>query len=449
MATKAQHGAKEFIRSFRTYEKLLNSVGLEADPEAVAGHIGSGPEEAEAIVAAIERGEGDLGTEIAESMAALVQSLCDRLTGADERFSKIGGLSPEEMAGRLGDGGAEDRYLLADAVLLNGHRPFLREQYISVADFRALVEARDDADKLAQVKLVPFLREELGRRGFRLTLEQVDALFEGADEDMQVPACVEHIMRLVDESFAAGLIPLEDMVGDRDPDVWLEEARQRLLFRSHSAMHKAVAEATSLKYDCVHKALSGKKKAKRIQAEIKYCLVRWLTACEEGREPDINPDYRGVPIDETCKLMEDLEKRFPTKEQIYRTISEHTGIKSGSVRRYFQDCGQLKYAPLTVYQCAKGMLSGAVAVSAQRTRSASKSSRGRRSSKRRERATRRSYLADSRTRKVAFNLSDRLSVTLEQLRNGEDDPELEVEFMETRRRLIATMKEQRRLAANS
>jgi hypothetical protein len=292
-------------------------------------------------------------------------------------------------------------------------------------------------------------------RGFTLSTEQIEALFEDDAEEARVPACVEIILEQVDDEFTMGLIPFEELVGDADPDEWLENVREKLLFRSHSAMHKAIAEASSLKYDCVHKALSGKKKAKRIQAEVKYCLDRWTRAVDEDREPDINPDYRGVPVDWTCDLMDKLEPRYPTKEQIYRVISERTGIKSGSVRRYFQNCGQLKYAPLVVYQCAQELLSQPVVNPKRKTaKKKSKPTRARNSKKtkksggrRKKKVTPQSYLEDARTRRAAYNLADRLNDTLEQMNDGSDDDELEIEFLELRRRLIATIKEQRHLVA--
>jgi hypothetical protein len=231
-------------------------------------------------------------------------------------------------------------------------------------------------------------------------------------------------MTQVGEEFLGGLIDLGDLVGERDPDQWLEEARLKLRFRSHSSLHKAVAEATSLKYDCVHKALSGRKKAKRIQAEIKYCLDQWLADAAAGREPEIADAHRGVPVEQMHGLLERLEQKFRTKEQIYRAIAGKTGLKTGSVRRYFQSNGQLKYAPLDVYDWAERL--------AQEDG---------------QPCVRQSYLADSRTKRAAERLAERAREALTRWRSCEDDGELEMAFRELRRTLIVTIKEGQRAGA--
>jgi hypothetical protein len=232
------------------------------------------------------------------------------------------------------------------------------------------------------------------------------------------------IVRGVNGEFRKELVPLEQMVGDADPDEWLEDARARLLFRSHSAMHKAIAEATSLKYDCIHKALSGKEKAKRVQSEIKYCLEDWLRDMDSGQDPDIDEQYRGVPVEMTAGLLPALERAFGTKEELYRHISERTGVKAGSVRRYFQDNGQLKYSPLSVYECARRLAEGKEETPAVR-----------------------SYLSDKRTRQIAYSLAGKARKALAQLRMVGESAELEAEFKDLRRALIAAMKERRRSLA--
>jgi hypothetical protein len=291
--------------------------------------------------------------------------------------------------------------------------------------FRRLLRERHDPESLAMVKLAPYLREQLRRRGFSVSEQEIREFFD-EESERQVPWCLKSIMAGVNGQFSTGLIPLEEMVGEEDPAEWLERVRQKLLFRSHSAMHKAIAEATSLKYDCVHKALSGSKKAKRIQAEIKYCLNRWLQEVEAGRDPRVDDEYRGVPVEWTCALLPQLEERFDSKEEIYRVISEKTDIKAGSVRRYFQSNGQLKCAPLTVYRLARRMAAGPGSSAAVRRRPA-----------------RSSYLTDQQTRRTARKLAAKVNAALRRWRADGADPDLEVEYRQLRRTLIMAIKEQR------
>ena len=270
------------------------------------------------------------------------------------------------------------------------------------------------------MKVVPHVCRELARRGFELPEEEIGRWFDGAEADCQVPSCLRRIVAGLGPEFRTGLMGLEEMVGDADPDQWLEAARVKLQFRSHSSMHKAIAEATSLKYDCVHKALSGRRKAKRIQAEIKYCLERWLREHDGGQEPSIPEDYRGVPVQRMYALMARLETKYPTKEDIYRLISERTGIKTGSVRRYFQSNGQLKYAPLAVFRCAESLAAEERPVLQPRT-----------------------YLADTRTRQVAKELARKANDALLRWQGNGRTVENELAFKELRRALIVTLKERR------
>ncbi|MGD2174505.1 MAG: hypothetical protein PVJ27_03805, partial [Candidatus Brocadiaceae bacterium] len=355
-----------------------------------------------------------------DRMEELLDSLRDALT-RELQAEEAGGDEEDDegsLPGILKELSDVQRDRLADAVELNGHRRFVRRRYMPAEEFRDLFRCRQEEEEssFALVKLVPYLRRELQKRGFSYLADEIREFFREESDVAEVPSCLRAIVRHLDGEFSTGLIPMERLVGDQDPDEWLEQTRTELLFRSHSAMHKAIAEASSLKYDCVHKALSGRSKAKRIQAEIKYCLERWLRETREGKDPKIDDKYRGVPVEMTCGLLPALEQRYSTKEEFYRLISRTTGIKAGSVRRYFQSNGQLKYAPLSVYRCACEL--------------AGEDEEGPES-----------YLADSRTRQVAARLARRTRAALRRWREEGDDPELELEFRQCRHQLIVAIKE--------
>jgi len=215
------------------------------------------------------------------------------------------------------------------------------------------------------------------------------------------------------------LMPIESLTGEEQPDLWLERTRRKLLFRSHSAMHKAIAEATGLKYDCVHKALGSKRKARRIQADIKRCLDGWLETAEKGGELDIDDSYRGVPLEDVQALLPALLRKFQTKEHLCSFMSRETGLRIGSVRRYFQTGGQLRYAPVTIYKWARRLAEDGAPLK-----------RGN------------SYLADQRTRQVASEIARRANEALTRWQS-EQDEEYEIEYRYLRRALIAIIKEQR------
>jgi len=425
-----------FEKAYTAYSAVLEALGHALDTRRLACQLTEDERERAGLMAVMDGADRSvrIPPRVRQAMDALLADLCRQLRDA----AGLPDVSDAtELAARLAgqDAGSRDR--LADVVAQGSQGALLRERHMTADAFRKLLRKRKDAGKLALDRLVPWMCEQFRARGCEVSEEVVRGLFGDGEDDVQVPYCAGAILGGVNGQFRAGLIPLADMVGDSDPDEWLEEARKRLRFRSHSSMHKAIAAATSLKYDCVHKSLSGKKKAKRIQAEIRYCLEAWLNDVEEGREPDIDDMYRGVPVERMGALLPELAKRFGTKEQIYRAVSAKTGIKSGSVRRYFQSCGQLRCAPLVVYRAAEEL-----------ARSDAPPPPVPRAKVRRRRL--RSYLADNRTRKLASGLARQLADARSQLlAGGRDEAELECSFRDLRLRLIMTLKSRGRQAVRT
>jgi len=435
----------KFTQACGTYRDLLGAIGLSFDVPALASHFSEDTDDQQrltAVLDAISRGESSrraVPAGAADAAADLVESLRQRvLQGADGVLQATSTDMPcRDLAGALGDLDDVVRDTVADYVAQNGHRGYLRSRFITVDDFRQMLKEREDGGRLSLVKFIPFLHAKFAERGYDESEETIRSWFDTAEGDAQVPYCARAIMRGVNGEFKSFLIPIQKMVGDADPDEWLEGARQALQFRSHSAMHKALAAATGLKYDCVHKALSGKKKAKRVRSELKHCLDLWLVSVKSTGDAAIPDEYRGVPVQDMEALLPQLRQRFATKEQMYAAIADHTGMRSGSVRRYFQDSGQLKCAPLNVYRCALGMSEGTIPVPEPKVVRRA----GRRQATRRRAEHPRSYLADGRTRRLAKRLCERL----QNCQTGSPDTEQDVEryaaFMELRRSLIMTMKQ--------
>ncbi len=217
------------------------------------------------------------------------------------------------------------------------------------------------------------------------------------------------------------LITWRELVGTHDIDRWLEHARRKLLFRSHAAMHRAIAAATTLTYHAVHKALSGGHRPRRLPVGIRECLHGWLRIAAAGRAIEAADEHRAVPVARMRALLPALLEQFGTKVAICRALSERTGVRVGTLRRYFYRDGQVGSAPLAVYCEARALVDAAANANWQR---------------------RDSYLRDAATRQAAEDLAKRCRRKLE-LMQQQDDPAVEAEYRELRLALIATVKEQR------
>ncbi len=413
----------DLAATYRAYRDLMKSIGHEVNCRTLAEFLARtrNAHEPENILRMLE--DADSGSEAPppasttmHNLLSDLQSKVRELLGAHfdaanctDNSALLDGVSsaPEAQVRRL-----------ADAIVLDGHRRFLKPRYIRAAEFRNLLEELQEEEPFSLVKLVPHLQEELRRRGYEFSRKRIRAFFQDEPPPQGIPACIEVILRGLGDEWRTHLVPLEQLCGEEDPDRWLERIRKKLLFRSHCAMHRAIAGKTSLTYCCVHKALSGRRKAKRVQLEIKQCLEGWLEAVEQGQDPDIEDEYRAVPVEWTARLMAELVEQLGTKQQVYELISEQTGRRTGSIRRYFHTNSQLKHAPIAVYRIALEM--------------ADKAPRSRQG---------RSYLADRQTRRVAAKLAGRARAALKQWRQRDDGSAHQAEFFQLRRKLIVAIKE--------
>ena len=316
---------------------------------------------------------------------------------------------------------SEDRRdWLADLVVLDGQRDLLKPRKMSVCEFQQMLRAFAGNQTIARKKLIGHLRQELLRRGIDMSGETIEERFRANPTVRTMPYCVKQILKGLSDEFRTGLVPIQELIGEEDADRWLRHTQRRLMFRSQSAMHKAIADATGLTYESVHKALAGRKKAKRIQVRVKLCLDEWLRKAEKGEDVAVDERYKGVPVEQMCAFMPRLRESFRTKEAIYRFISEKTGVQARSIRRYFQNDGQLKFAPLSTYRVAKQLASGEIQV----------------------------VLADSpaprrRGLGAAGRMAKKTQRALDRWRHQRDNEELARDFKELRRKLIIRLKERR------
>ena len=424
--------ARNFLRSYEEYSSVLNALGYSLSEDRVLSRAAGGKAAhsgLKVILADYRRGQlnGErVRSEVWERMERLRKNLIENLQPEAHRLAGAGSRVPTTVRGaalaRLVKAlPQEHRDCLADLVLLGGHRDMVEARKMSVEEFQHLLREFAGTQTVARKKLVAHLRRELLRRGINMSHETIEERFRSHPSVRTMPCCVRWIFRGLGNEFRTGLILIEEMVGKEDPDQWLRRVQRFLKFRSQSAMHKAIAGAGRLSYDCIHKALAGKRKAKRIQVDIKRCLDEWVARAQCGQEIGVAEDQLGVPVEEVGTLMPSLRQRFRTKEAIYRAISERTGIRTGSIRRYFQNDGQLKFAPLPVYRVARQLSESPIPAPVEEPPAA------------RPRASR---SASPCAADPAERMARMASRALTKWRENRADRDLEMKFKELRRRLI-------------
>jgi hypothetical protein len=363
--------AKAFVRSYAGYVSVLEALGYDPDEDGILARVCSDAAARIKLKRILSDHRGGtlngerVEAQLVESMDKLRESL-GRMIGPEA--VRRAPTPPAPVPVGVGGGGVaaalpeivralpeQDRDELADLVELDGHRRMVRPRLLGVEQFQAMLRGYAGGQTLARQKLIGHLRDEMLKRGIDMSCQPIEERFRRDPAVRTIPYCVKQIFRSLGNEFHTGLVPIEQMVGDEDADEWLEAVRLKLSFRSQSAMHKAVARQTGLTYDCIHKALSGRRKAKRIQIEVNRCIAQWLRRAEAGEPLGVDEHYLGVCVVRMRELIPRLLPAFGTKEAVYRHLAQSTGLRTGSVRRYFQNDGQLKYAPLSVYRAARSL----------------------------------------------------------------------------------------------
>ena len=365
--------ARSFVKSYVAYSSVLEALGYEVEEAKVLEHVAGAPTTRARLgrlLAAYRSGmlDGELvGKRICKRLEGLLGDLvaqiepeARRLAGAQKpRRSRAKRPPLDALVAGLSE---VRRDLLADIVALGEQREMVKPRKMRVEEFQELLRDFACDQTLARQKLIAHLRGELHKRGIDMSCEAIEERFRSNPAVRTMPCCVRQIIKGLSDEFRTGLVPIHQLVGEMDAGEWLRSAQRKLMFRSQSAMHKAIAEATGLSYDCVHKALSGKRKAKRIRLGVKRGIERWIRNAERGQDIPVNDAYRGVPVLQMRAMIPTLRELFRTKEAAYRFISGRTGVRAGSIRRYFQNDGQLKFAPLSVYRVAKQLVDGEIKV---------------------------------------------------------------------------------------
>ena len=221
---------------------------------------------------------------------------------------------------------------------------------MSVAEFHEVLKRFCGGQTIARKRLINHLKQEFEKRGINMSFDTIEERFRPNTNVRTIPACAKEILANADGSFLTGLIPIEQLTGDTPPTEWLRHKREQFGFRSDSAMHKAIAEATGLKYDSIHKALSGPRKARKIQSRIKDCLDQWEERQKKNEPLGVCKDYLGAPIEEVRKLMDRLVPLYPTKQQMYLAVAETLQINSSSAKRYHSNHIKIRHVAMEKYE---------------------------------------------------------------------------------------------------
>lgn len=356
--------AKGFAKSYEAYTSVIEALGYEVDDTKVLERVADVPATRARLQEFLQ----------AYRSGALNGELVDRgVWQRTERLRRDLAAQIEPEAVRLGDARAQRpaelgtlvaglpesyRDWLADIVAHTEHRELVKARKMPVEEFQKLLRDFAGEQTLARQKLIAHMKNELLKRGIEMSCQAIEERFRSHPAVRTMPYCVRQILKGLGPEFRTGLVPMRRLTRGRDADEWLRRVQRELMFRSQSAMHKAIAEATGLGYDCIHKALSGRKKAKRIHVCVKRCLDSWTRKARRGEDIDVREGYRGVPVSQLQGLVPRLLELFRTKEAAWRSISARTGVRVGSIRRYFRNDGQIRFAPLSVHRVAKGLAEG-------------------------------------------------------------------------------------------
>jgi len=353
-------------------------------------------------------------TGLASHLATLVAA---QLNGAISK--KAQPITPQLIQKALPKIKSEEVESVTQAVLGSKHATLVRRREIPIAQFRALLEDYSRGQTLARKALIQHIQEEFKKRGIHMSFDTIEERFRTTTTVKTMPACIVDIMRGLDDRFRTGLIGIEEMCGDADPKEWLEARRQKHFFKSASSMHQALAEATGLRYDSIHKALGSRVPAKRIQKDIKDCFDRWHELSANGDPLGVSEDYRGVPVQQVASTFEELRRRFGPNGKLKERLAAALSVTPSWIQRYMTSSPRVKHMPMRQYLELQELAEAPSLPSV------------------------RSYIQDDKTREIAQSLCQRANMALE-LAKAEEDPDKALDrYRHIRRQVIEVLKQRR------
>jgi hypothetical protein len=162
------------------------------------------------------------------------------------------------------------------------HAEFLKAGEVPIAEVHAALRKYSGDQTVARAKLVEYIRVELDKLGVDMSVASIEERLRKNTKVRTVPGVMLDVVRTLGGDFRSGLVHIESLTGDQDPVQWLANCQHTLGLRSKNAMHKALAQATGVHYETVHKALTNPRAGQRIRMEIRDTLIQWLEKSKRG-----------------------------------------------------------------------------------------------------------------------------------------------------------------------
>ena len=418
---------EKVVEAYRSYEQLAAGLGFRVNKGAVRKHALQGTNYRGAMKSFFsqnyaERHRGHTApAQVLKALddlnAGLARVVRRKLNGAVPKAARH---DPAKLAQSLVKIAESKRVVAADAVAQSEQAPFLKRTEMSVEQFHELLKGYAKGQTVARGKLVRCLYDALKARGEPMSMDAIEERLRANTKVRTVPTCFAEIISQLDSTYLTGLIPIEEMVGDAAPEEWLEACRQKLGFRSHNGMHKALAEATTLNYESIHKALTRPRPGQRIQKQVRDVLSEWQALVDKDEPLPVDTRYLGVPAEKVRTMASRMARACANRNQVYREAASLLGVKSAVVRRTHTHADDSRtYAADGVRNLTR-FLEG-----------------------HRDQVPRVSYLARPGTRKLATHLSYRANEALTQWHEDRENFALRRVYRALRLQLIMALKQHR------
>jgi len=334
---------KEIVQAYEAYEKLAAALGFRVRKGAVRRHaltqLGYRGEMKSFFSRAYAERHPDRTApgRACEAVRQLLRDLAAPLSPLLGKRGRVSSLDNGhlqrlcEMVARLNPA---ERQTLCTEIEHSPQAVFLYRQECPIAEFHQALRDYAQGQTIARGKLINYLCGQLRARGINMSRASIEERFRRNTKVRTVPPALVELVHTLGPEFRTGLVPIETLVGDQPPAEWLAATCEQLHFRSKNAMHRALAEATSVNYETVHKALTRPRPGQRIQKEIVDTLIAWREAVRRGERLPVKPAYLSATASsgEVAGLLRRLSRRTRSPSELYRAGARALAVGRATVR---------------------------------------------------------------------------------------------------------------------